>query len=189
MPLGNEALLAERGDEADISVVRLNWHHAQFLALNHCLAFLRGTTEYFALFDLDEYFHMAGSGRVADFVRQRGQDVYIFRSRWAELTSGRVPCAADDGTFFVAQEVEACPQWEPFPSRTKYIGRIDRILTTKVHYPSLIQDNTTVTQVPPDLASLYHFHCFSGKASRRNFVNPAGQWVRAHEFEKSPLPA
>lgn len=185
-PLGNEALLAQHGDGTDISTVRLNWHHAQHLMLNHALIFLRGTTEYIGFFDLDEYFSVQSGDRLCDFIRAHGQDVYIFQSRWSELSSNRVPGWADDGRFLAHEAIVAASQWEPFPHRTKYIARLDQVYSTRVHYPRLTRAAARTAVVQPELASLYHFHCFSGKAPRRGFVNPGGEWVPVHDFCMPP---
>lgn len=188
VPLGNEGLLAQHGDDTDLSQVRLNWHHAQHLMLNHVLVFLRGTTEYLGLFDLDEYFCAQTPPRVVDFIKGYQQDIYIFQSRWAELTSNRVPGWGDDRHFLATEEIEAAAEWEPFPHRTKYIARLDKIYATRVHYPKTSDDDARVVVVPPHLAGIYHFHCFSGKASRRKFVNPTGQWVGVTDFQEPEPP-
>jgi hypothetical protein len=184
-PKGNEALLAKYGDDTDLSKVRVNWHHAQHLMLNHALVFLRGTTEYIGLFDLDEYFCAKSPPRMVDFIKGYRQDVYIFQSRWAELTSNRVPGWGDDRHFLESEHIEAAAEWEPFPHRTKYIARLDAVYSTRVHYPKTTAGDALITMVPHDLAGVYHFHCFSGKAPRRNFVNPNGEWVTVNDFAHS----
>lgn len=182
-PLGNEGLLARHGDDTDISQVRPDYHHAQHLMLNHVLLLLSGTTEYVGLFDLDEYFKARPGLRITELIKSYQNDIYIFQSRWAELRSKRVPGWGDHQFFFASEEMDAAADWEPYPHRSKYIGRLEALKSLGVHSPRTISDGARAALVPPELAGIYHFHCFSGKASRRDFVNPSKQWVPITEFQ------
>lgn len=181
LALGIEGLLALHGDQADTSLSPRDWHHAQQLMLHHALLTLAGTTEYVGFFDLDEYFSLNSPMSLPDMLRGNGQDIYVFQSRWAELTSNRVPTLADGADFFDHDEVQVS-EWIPVPHRSKYIGRPERILGTGAHVPTATTPETAMAAVRPTVAGLLHFHCFSGKASRRNFVNPTGQWWTLPRF-------
>jgi Glycosyltransferase family 92 len=180
--LGVEGLLAEQGERADLSRCGKDWHHAQQMMLNHALLLLQGSTEYLGFFDLDEYFRMEQPGALVDLLHRGQSDVYIFQSRWSELASGHVPALTDSAHFFAREEVLVSPDWVPFPGRTKYIARPQTILGTGAHVPKATVAGTKMVKVDTDLAGVYHFHCFSGKASRRQLVNPAGQWVSMPDF-------
>lgn len=181
--LGAEGLIAVHGAQADLSQRGRDWHHAQQLMLNHALVSLRGTTEYLGFFDLDEYFRPAAGVRsLADLCRHNGQDVYIFQSRWAELPGGEVPSWGDDRAFFARHPVLAAPEWVPFPSRTKYIARPECIASTGAHVPKATVAGTRMVKVEPEIMGLYHFHCFSGKAPRRNLITPGGAWAEVPGF-------
>lgn len=177
LALGVEGLLAQYGDQADASLRLPDWHHAQQLMLNHSLLTLAGATEYLGFFDLDEYFRFDVPVSLHDLLSGHGQDVYVFQSRWAELCSNRVPTLDDGADFFDHENVQVS-EWIPVPHRSKYICRPERILGTGAHVPKATVPGTTMVAVNPDVAGLFHFHCFSGKASRRNMVNPTGAWAR-----------
>lgn len=181
--LGAEGLIAVHGAQADLSQRGRDWHHAQQLMLNHALVVLRGTTDYLCFFDLDEYFRPAtGVHSLADLCRHHGQDVYIFQSRWAELPGSEVPAWGDDRHFFDRHPVLAAPEWVPFPSRTKYIARPECIASTGAHVPKATMAGTRMVKVEPEVVGLYHFHCFSGKAPRRNLITPGGVWAEVPGF-------
>lgn len=176
LALGAEGLLAVHGDQADTSQRSRDWHHAQQIMLNHALLMLAGTTDYVGFFDLDEYFRFEAPMSLPDLLKVNGQDVYVFQSRWAELMSNRVPTLGDGADFFDHEEVQVS-EWIPVPHRSKYIGRPECILGTGAHVPKATVPDTRMVAVSPDVAGLFHFHCFSGKASRRNMVNPTGEWA------------
>ncbi len=182
--LGVEGLLAERGDQADLSERPRDWHHAQQVMLNHALVLLSGSTEYLGFFDLDEYFRLDGGVSLPDLVRVNDQDVYIFQSRWAELPSAHVPGLDDGADFFDHEEIHVS-DWVPFPHRAKYIARPGHILGTGAHVPKATVAGTKIVKVDTSVAGLYHFHCFSGKAPRRSFVNPTGEWQRVTGFRRA----
>ena len=180
--LGPEGLLAIHGESADLSQRRMDWHHAQQLMLNHALLFLRGSTTYVGFFDLDEYFRLESPGRLIDILNPARIDAYTFQSRWAELQSNRVPGLTDGADFFTREQVLASPAWMPFPHYTKTIYKPELFVCVGAHIPKVALAGTRLARVSTSLAGLYHFHYFSGKASRRNRVNPTGQWISIPRF-------
>jgi hypothetical protein len=180
--LGVEGLLAVHGEQADLSRRERDWHHAQQVMLNHALLMLRGTTNFVGFFDLDEYFRMERPGSLLDLLRLGQDDIYVFQSRWSELPSQRIPALSDGVEFFYGEEVVVSNEWVPFPHRAKYIGKPETILGTGAHVPKATLPGTRMVQAMPELGGVYHFHCFSGKAPRRNMINPNGEWVSAPDF-------
>jgi hypothetical protein len=182
LPLGVEGWRATHGESADPARQGRDWHHAQQLMLNHALLFLRGTTTYVGFFDLDEYFRLESSGRLIDILDPAKFDAYTFQSRWAELQSDRVPGLTNGADFFQSETVVASPAWMPFPHHTKTIYKPEKWLCVGAHIPKAALAGSRLAQVPVTLAGLYHFHSFSGKASRRKMVNPSGHWVSIPHF-------
>jgi hypothetical protein len=183
--LGPEALTAEYGDKLDVSkIVCVDQHHAQQLMLHHALVFLEESTEFLGFLDIDEYLKLAMPVGLVDLLRSHEMDVYVFQSRWTELASGRVPRLVDD-SFFDAEEVLAS-HWIPYPRRLKYIARPGCVLGTSAHIPINTTPGTKTVRVETGVAGIYHFHCFSGKAPRRNLVNPSGQWTSIAAFREAP---
>jgi hypothetical protein len=185
--LGAEGLIAQHGANADLSKSIFDWHHAQQIMLNHALIYLRGSTDYLAFFDVDEYFMFFEKRNIADFVRDNGRDIYIFQSRWAEVVSQRVPSIGDSAAFFASQQIVVAPNWEPFPSRTKYIARPEVVLSTGAHTPKIILQDASTVKVATELAGIFHFHAFSGKADRRILINPEGKWISCPYPAKLPI--
>jgi hypothetical protein len=180
--LGPEGLLAIHGESADLPQQQRDWHHAQQLMLNHALLFLRGTTTYVGFFDLDEYFRLESPGRFVDILEPSRIDAYTFQSRWAELASNRIPRLADGADFFTSEEILASPSWMPFPHYSKTIYKPELFVSIGAHIPKVAIAGTRLARVSTSLAGVYHFHYFSGKASRRNRVNPTGQWISIPQF-------
>lgn len=179
-------LVAAHGEQADLSNCQPDWHHAQQVMLNHALLLLPGTTDYVGFFDLDEYFRMEQPGTgLVDMLRHGNDDLYVFQSRWAELPSQHLPTLEDGTEFFEDKEVVVTTEWMPFPYFTKYIARPENILGTGAHVPKCTSPGTRAVPIEPEIAGIYHFHSFSGKASRRNIVNPNGEWMVLRDFLKT----
>ena len=175
--MGIEGRLSFDGENADLTNLSRDWHHAQQLMLNHAVVTLRDTTEWLGIFDLDEYFHLPNSISLRELLKGSARDVMIFQSRWAEMTDGALPSLDDSHEFFTQRTVLAAPDWVPFPSRTKSIVRPEMIFGMGAHIPKSTSTGARILRVPPEHGGIYHFHCFSGKASRRMLVNPGGQWI------------
>lgn len=184
MALGVGGMLAVHGEQADLSKHSPDWHHAQQIMLNHALLMLRDTTEYVGFFDLDEYFWFNAPMSLPDLLRANDQDVYVFHSRWAEIKSNHVPTLRDNAGFFDNEEIQVS-DWIPVPHYSKYIGRPQCILGTGAHIPRAVVPGTKMAAVSPDVAGLFHFHCFSGKAPRRKMVNPTGKWQAVPRFHRT----
>ena len=181
--MGPEGLIAKFGDYAPLKAGQKDWHHAQQLMLNHALITLQDTTEFLGFFDLDEYFRPNNPNQsVLSFCQNHQQDIYIFLSRWSELHDNATPKLGDDSNFLREHKILAAPEWVPFPARTKYIGRPEKILQTGAHTPKSVANGTKMVKVDCEAIGIYHFHSFSGKASRRNIVTPGGEWIEIENF-------
>ena len=174
--LGIEGRLALEGDNINLADVQSqDWHHAQQLMLNHSLILLKDKTEYLGFFDLDEYYCVDGSTSIIDMIKNTDFDIYVYQSRWAELEINRIPIISDDFNFFKNKKT-LVSEWIPIPSRSKYIGKPANIIQTGAHIPKQVIQGTKLASVNPDDIGIYHFHCFSGKASRREIINSPNSW-------------
>lgn len=183
MEMGPEGLIAKFGDSAPLKVGQTDWHHAQQLMLNHSLTLLQGSTDFLGFFDLDEYFRPSHAKQsLLKFCQDHQQNIYIFQSRWSELHNDATPRFGDDRHFLRQHKVLAAPERVPFPARTKYIGRPEKILKTGAHVPKAIAAETKMTKFDSDAFGIYRFHSFSSQASTKNIITTGGEWMEIENF-------